>query len=142
MPIKILPEIAVALFAIVFPLFASDITGEWRAEINLPNADPLATTFEFRVEGNKLTGAMLESETEEPILDGKVKDGQVTFKIHDKVKRTTFTYKGRIMGDTIRFRVVATSGRFRIVEFTAERAGGASVPTDSSGEVQDDTNAR
>jgi hypothetical protein len=126
MPTRISPWYAVAIFAFIAPLFASDITGEWRAVIRRTNAVPATSIFEFKVEDNTLTGAMLDFETEEPILDGKVKDDHVSFKIQDDVKRTTFTYKGKIVGDTIRFRVVANSGVHRILEFTATRIGNKS----------------
>jgi hypothetical protein len=107
--------------AINAPLFAEDISGEWSAVIKRLNAVPTTTVFDFKVEANELTGAMLDFETEEPILDGKVKDDHVSFKIHDEMKRTTYIYKGKISGNTIRFRAVANSIGHRILEFTATR---------------------
>jgi hypothetical protein len=111
----------VALMAINAPLFAEDISGEWSAVIKRLNAVPTTTVFDFKVEANELTGAMLDFETEEPILDGKVKGDDVSFRIRDDVRRTTYTYKGKISGNTIRFRAVANSIGHRILEFTATR---------------------
>ncbi len=123
MAAKILSMVLITLFGILPPLIAADIGGEWHAEISRGKAAPIPTTFDFEVDGNRLTGAMLYLDIEEPILDGKVEDDRVSFKIFDDTTRTTFSYKGKIVGDTIRFRVVANRGRYSIIEFTATRVG-------------------
>ncbi len=128
MAAKILPMVLFALFAVLTPLFAADISGEWHAEIKRGKTAAMPTTFDFEVEGSRLTGAMLYLDIEEPILDGKVEDDRVSFKIFDDTTRTTFSYKGKIDGDTIRFRVAANKGRYSIMEFTATRAGSAPGP--------------
>ncbi len=72
---------------------------------------------------------MLYLDIEEPILDGKIEDDRVSFKIFDDTTRTTFSYKGKIAGNTIRFRVAANRGRYSVIEFTATRVGSVSIST-------------
>ncbi|MBN1567911.1 MAG: hypothetical protein JXA73_08680 [Acidobacteria bacterium] len=49
MAANILPMVLIAMFAILSPLFAADITGEWHAEIKRSNTAPMPTTFDFEV---------------------------------------------------------------------------------------------
>ncbi len=61
MAARILLMVLIAMFAILSPLFAADITGEWHAEIKRSNTAPMPTAFNFEVEGSSLTGVSLYS---------------------------------------------------------------------------------
>jgi hypothetical protein len=100
-------RIMLVTMAFAMIAWAVDINGKWKGPIEGPNGR-VERTFTFRVDGTKLTG-----ETESPRLgksaieDGKVEGDDISFNIKasfqgSEVKRT---YKGKIIGDTIRLRV-------------------------------------
>jgi hypothetical protein len=64
----------------------------------------------LKQDGEKLTGAVIgRNDTETAIEEGKVKDGEVTFKVTRERNgtKTVTTYKGKLTEDTIK----GTSGR-------------------------------
>ena len=69
------------LLILVFCLTASaiDISGTWKAAIEIPNG-PLQTTFQLKMDGNKLTGSTSnEFMGEAAIADGKVEGDDLSF---------------------------------------------------------------
>jgi hypothetical protein len=102
--IRVLLIISVALLCLV-PAFAADISGKWEAVINTPIGE-MNYTFDFKVEGEKLTGKGDEISFVE------------TLKVQGQELRCE--YKGKIAGDEIRgSRMVGSYGS---EDFVAKRA--------------------
>lgn len=62
-------------------------------------------TLKLKLEGDKLTGAMLGRDNQEtPIEDASFKDGEVAFAVTRERNGQKFTikYKGKVEGDTIK----------------------------------------
>lgn len=100
---KIRDLIALAVLAIA-PLFGADVSGKWTAsfdtQIGVQNY-----TYEFKVDGEKLTGSVKSNFGEGDISEGTVKGDDITFvenlKFQDQILK--ITYKGKISGDQIKF---------------------------------------
>ena len=107
------------------PALAADISGKWTAVITTMIGD-MNYTFEFKVEGAKLTGKAVMSmggeSSESAIAEGSVKGDEISFVETLKVQGQELRceYKAKISGDEIRgSRVVGSYGS---EEFVAKRA--------------------
>lgn len=121
---KVLLLVSVALLCLV-PAFAADISGKWTTAIQT-GIGVMNYTFDFKVEGEKLTGKAVMSmeggSSESAITEGSVKGEEVSFVETLKVQGQELRaqYKGKISGDEIRgSRQV---GSYGAEEFVAKRA--------------------
>ncbi len=114
MKAKILLIGAVVMLA-VSAAYAADANGKWVAETQGRNG-PTQTTFNFKVDGAKLTGTvtlpgmMGGQPTDIAITEGKVEGDNISFVIVRKVGQNQefemkTTYKGAVSGDEIKFTV-------------------------------------
>lgn len=78
-------------------------TGTWKWTVEF-GGNTREMTLKLKLDGDKLTGAMVRGDQETPIEDGKFKDGEVSFKITRERDGQKFTikYKGKVTGDTIK----------------------------------------
>jgi hypothetical protein len=95
---------------------AADINGKWRAEFTTPDGTQRVNTFTFQVDGDKVTGTVAGGQDETPIKDGKLSGDTLSFTADRPFG--TFTYKGKIGGDEIKFTVQFNDNNF---EITAKR---------------------
>jgi hypothetical protein len=107
--------VAVALFAIALGCaLAADVTGKWVAQIPGRGGQATETTFNFKVDGDKLTGTMSGGQGgDNQISDGKVSGDDISFTVKMSFggNEVKLLYKGKVSGSEIKF--------------TREREGGA-----------------
>ena len=94
----------VVLLALIGTAWAADVTGKWGAQMEGRNGTT-ETTFDFKVDGTKLTGTMATSRGENEISEGKVEGDDISFVIvrtfgENEMK---LVYKGKVKGDEITF---------------------------------------
>ena len=109
------------VFLCLAAALAADISGKWTAVIKTPIGD-MNYAFDFKVEGEKLTGTArmsMGSETSESVLsEGSVKSDEISFVEILKVQGQELRceYKGKISGDEIRgSRTVGTYGTEEVI---------------------------
>lgn len=90
--------IAAAALLLPFGASAADIGGKWKAEFTTPDGTERTNTFTFKIDGAKLTGTLAGSQDETPI-----QNGTVSFTAERPFGK--FTYKGKVSGDEIKFKV-------------------------------------
>jgi len=100
-------------------------TGTWKWSVTF-NDQTREVTLKLKLDGDKLTGAMLGRNNQEtPIEDAKYKDGEVSFKVtreRDGQKSTT-KYSGKISGDTFKGKSESErGGQTQTRELEAKRA--------------------
>ncbi len=76
----------------------ADLTGKWSGVLKLGDGNELPLTYVFKVDGEKLTGAITSPQGELPIAEGKVTGADFTFKID--VNGTTIANTGKYYGDS------------------------------------------
>jgi hypothetical protein len=79
-------------------------TGKWKWSIER-NGQTMESTLTLKQDGEKLTGSVTgRNNTETPIEDGKVKDGEVSFKVTREFngQKYTMAYKGKVSEDTLK----------------------------------------
>lgn len=94
------------------------IEGKWAGQIPRPNHN-YDSVFEFKVNGEKLTGTVNAEGMEFDIVDGKVKGDTISF----KVGNTQGNYTAKVSGDEMNGKVAFSGGEFgsRTMEFKAKR---------------------
>lgn len=102
--------------------FAEGIDGKWKGSIpGMMGGPPMDRSYEFRTDGNILTGTTVGyGGNEIEIKDGKVDGNNLSFKVESRIqgRRNTVNYTGVFLGDTIKLTFTSNMGR-----------GGASRPT-------------
>lgn len=117
-------------FFLIFTLtafsFAADIAGKWTAEFSTSVGGAQKYTFDFKVDGEKLTGKAfferLGQKGEAELKEGKVSGDEISFveMLDVQTQELRITYKGKIAGDEIKFS--RQVGDFGTVEFVAKRS--------------------
>ena len=110
-------------FAATLALQAADISGKWTAQVPGRDGQTRETTFDFKVEGEKLTGTTSGMGGDQPISDGTVKGDAVAFTVvaNFQGNEVKLLYKGTVAGDTIKF-TRQREGGDRVSEFVANKA--------------------
>ena len=102
----LLVVLSLAFFCVV-PIYGVETSGKWAAIITTPIGE-MNYIFEFKVEGEKLTGkavmSMGSESSESALMEGSVRGDEISFveilKMQGQELRCE--YKGKISGDEIR----------------------------------------
>jgi hypothetical protein len=114
------------IFTLTVCALAADLTGKWTAKFSTPVGGAQKYTFEFKVDGEKLTGKAyferLGQKGEADLLEGKITGDEISFieNLDTGGDVLRISYKGKVAGDEIKF--TRQVGDFTTVEFTAKRA--------------------
>lgn len=111
----------ITILAVV--VLAADVGGKWVAQVPGREGQTRETVFNFKVEGDKLTGTMSGRQGQEiAISDGKVSGDTLSFVVTMERGGNSirWTYTGKIAGDEIQMK--REGGRGSAREFTAKRA--------------------
>jgi len=104
-------------------LLAADVTGKWTAQVPGRDGQTREQVFNFKVDGEKLTGTIPSGQGQEvAIADGKVSGDTLSFTVTREMggNSVKFTYTGTVAGNEIKFKRAGGQGQAR--EFTAKRA--------------------
>ena len=129
---------AIAAIALATPLVRADdkktddkkgagnATGTWKWTMSAGGQER-ELTLKLKQDGDKLTGAISQNNRETEIKDGKVKDGEISFKVTRTAqgREVTTTYTGKVEGDTIKGTVQMPGrdgGEGRTRDWEAKRA--------------------
>ena len=104
-------------------LQAADITGKWTAQVPGRDGQTRETTFDFKVDGEKLTGTTSTPGGDVPLTEGTVKGDDVAFTVVANFggNEVKLLYKGKVAGEEIKF-TRQREGGDRVAEFVAKRA--------------------
>ncbi len=120
---KLLLAAASSLLLAVTAL-AADVSGKWTAESQGRDGQTRTTTFNFKVEGEALSGTISGMQGETPISDGTVKGEDLAFNVvmNFNGNEMKMMYKGKIAGDEIKMTRTREGGNGPGQEMTARRA--------------------
>jgi hypothetical protein len=103
--------------------FAADVSGKWTAQVPGREGQMREQTFNFKVDGDTLTGTMSGGRGGDvEITDGKVSGDTISFTVTREFGGNTmkWSYTGAVSGDEIKFK--REGGRGGTQEFVAKRA--------------------
>ena len=117
---------AMALCALfVVTAAAADVSGKWTAQVPGRGGETRETTFNFKVDGDKLTGTMSGMQGAEiAIADGKVSGDEISFSTTMSMGGKgdiKMLFKGKVAGSEIKFTREREGGQGRTQEFTAKK---------------------
>jgi len=98
---------------------AADLSGKWQGTMQTPDGQGLEINFNFKLDGEKLTGTAASSYGEEQISEGTVKGDAVSFVILAGGGQFKIIYKGKVVGEDLKFTV--TLGDMGDRELTVKR---------------------
>ena len=117
MRLKMIVVLVAAFCLFAVPSFAGDITGKWVAETAAPKGGPgggaggpgggpggpMKYTFDFKADGNKLTGTDTGPMGPHEILDGKIDGNKISFsvKVNMGQNEMKINYSGTVEGDVL-----------------------------------------
>lgn len=110
---------AIALLAFVAAASAADLNGKWKGDMKMPDGGSMELNFTFHVDGEKLTGTVVNTYGEEQITEGSVKGDAISFIVMAGGGQFKLTYKGQVVGEDIKFHV--TIGDMGEGDLTAKR---------------------
>lgn len=99
-------------------------TGTWKWTVTA-NGQERTQTLKLKLEGDKLTGAMVgRNDRETPIEDAKFKNGEVSFKItrERNGQKNVTEYTGKVEGDTLKGKIKRAGANGAGRDFEAKRA--------------------
>ena len=104
MKVKILLIGAFILLGLTLSAWAADITAKWVAQIE-GRQGTRENTFDFKVDGTKVTGTMTTGMGETAISEGKIEGDELSFVIVRSFgeNEMKILYKGTVSGDEITF---------------------------------------
>ena len=108
------------LAAVCAAAYAGSVAGKWTAAIDTQIGEQ-NYTYDFKVDGEKLTGIAKSQFSESPIAEGSVKGDEISFVENLKFEgqEVRVVYKGKIAGDEIKFN--RQVGEFASEDFVAKR---------------------
>lgn len=121
------------LFALLPPLLgwgadSKALEGKWRWNMRTGGGDFFMQRAQLKVEGEKVTGAILRGGGSSPIQEGIIKDGKVSFKTERKRNNgpaITSSYEGTFDGEKIFGKIkitgFANEQQERVFDWNAER---------------------
>ena len=111
----------VALFVVTAA--AADLSGKWTASTQGRDGKAREVAFNFKVDGETLTGTVSGRTGDREISEGKVAGDDISFAVKMTMGETEvkMLYKGKVAGEEIKF-TVQREGRDRTTEMTAKRA--------------------
>ena len=82
----------------------SNATGTWKWTFATSNGDTIEGSIKLKQDGNKLTGDSTLRGNATAISEGKIKDGQVSWKVFRERdgRKVTASFAGKLSGDTIK----------------------------------------
>lgn len=96
---------------------AADVTGKWAGSVDTPNG-PLELTFEFKAEGETLTGSVTSAMGPQVLTNGKVAGDVLTFDVAFEGGTITHEAKVNAVGDEI---AIKATGDFGTVEYVVKK---------------------
>lgn len=103
---------------------AASLTGKWKYSFTTSSGQTLEPVLDLKQDGDKVTGTVKVNERESAISDGKISDGEVTFKAVRERDGNSFTskYNGKFEGDVFKGKINSNfNGNDRTYDFEAKR---------------------
>jgi len=124
MKFRMVTFIFAVVLAAVSVAWAADCNGKWVAQVPGRQGQTQEQTFNFKADGDKLTGTVTGQQGEAPISDGKINGDEISFSQTFTMQGNSvkILYKGKVSGDEIKFTRTREGSDQPGREFTAKRA--------------------
>lgn len=107
----------IAVLAIAATAFASDVNGKWVGSVDTPNG-PFELTYEFKADGETLTGTVTSQMGTVAISNGKISGDKLTYEV--QIETGMITHEATVNGDGTEITVRAT-GDWGTAEYVVKK---------------------
>jgi hypothetical protein len=111
------------LAATALAALAADVSGKWVGSVETPNG-PLELTYEFKAEGETLTGTVASAMGSLPLNKGKVAGGVLTYEV--ALENSVITHEARMNEAGTEITVKAT-GDWGTSEYVVKKVDAAAA---------------
>jgi hypothetical protein len=120
---RMMAAVAVAVGILAAVVQAADVTGKWTGNVPTRDGGTREATFNFKQDGEKLTGSMTGPQGDIELKEGAVKGDDVSFNVEMNFggNAVKLIYKGKVAGEEIKF-TRTREGADQKQEFTVKRA--------------------
>jgi len=95
---KIFTTTALVCCFMVCLAVVADLTGKWKGSIKTPDGNELPVTYNFKADGNKLTGTVDSPQGTVSVDDGKIDGDKFSFKV--TVDGNDYPHTGKMYTDS------------------------------------------
>lgn len=93
--------------------FAADVTGKWKSSVKSPDGQEMEITFDFKQDGETVSGTAVGPMGEMKITEGSIKGDAIAFTVEtDQFK---VVHKGTVAGDEMKLKVEMGDQSFYMV---------------------------
>lgn len=96
---KILTTALLSCFFMICLAAFADVTGKWVGSLSTPDGSSMDVSYNFKAEGDKLTGTATSQMGEIKVEDGKIKGDDISFKVN--VNGTDYPHTGKVYADSV-----------------------------------------
>jgi hypothetical protein len=104
MKTKILKTSAVMCCFIALMAFVADVSGKWSGTLPTPDGQTIPVTYNFKVDGDNVTGTAESPNGQVTVDNGKIKGDSILFKV--TVDGNDYPHAGKIYTDSIGMNVI------------------------------------
>ncbi len=79
--------------------FAGDFNGKWETNVKTPDGQEMALVFDFKVDGEALSGSVSSPFGELPLENGKISGDEISFDVD--VQGSKIEHHGKLAGEAI-----------------------------------------
>lgn len=87
-----------AMMCFAAAVFA-DLNGKWTGNLTMSDGNTFPVTYQFKVDGEKLTGTAQSPQGDVPLEDGKIKGDDFSFNVN--VNGMEIPHKGKVYADSV-----------------------------------------
>jgi hypothetical protein len=114
---KFFTTVALVCCFMVCLAVVADLTGKWTGIIKIPDGTEIPVTYNFKADGDKLTGTAESPQGQGSIDEGKIKGDSINFKV--TIAGETYPHKGKMYADSCGLDIEAQGG---VLHVTVKRA--------------------
>ena len=105
-----------AMICLAAAVFA-DLNGKWTGTLSMADGNSFPVSYDFKVDGEKLTGTAQSPQGDAAVEDGKIKGDEFTFNVN--VNGLEVPHSGKVYADSIGMNLTVSEQK---LHFTLKRA--------------------
>jgi hypothetical protein len=86
-------------FIICLAAVFADLNGKWTGNLSMSDGNSFPVTYDFKVDGEKLTGTAQSPQGDVPLENGKIKGDDFTFSVN--VNGMDVPHSGKVYADSV-----------------------------------------
>jgi len=116
---RIFTTLALACCFMICLAVVADLSGKWTGIIKIPDGNDIPVTYNFKTDGDKLTGTAGSPEGQGTIDSGKISGNNFSFKV--TIGDKTYPHTGKFYADSCGLDIEAEGQKFHVTVKRADK---------------------